>query len=74
MPGRWPRRGRGAPTRPACSSAAPAALKERLGAFAEATGARELMITTAIFDHDARKRSYELLADAFGLSPTGAGG
>ena len=45
----------------------PAVLHERLSAFAEATGADELMITTAIFDHDARKRSYALLADAFGL-------
>jgi hypothetical protein len=27
------------------------------------------MITTAIFDHAARRRSYELLADAFGLHP-----
>ena len=27
----------------------------------------ELMIITAVYDHDARKRSYSLLADAFGL-------
>jgi luciferase family oxidoreductase group 1 len=49
----------------------PAAVKERLTAFAGATGAHELMITTAIFDHAARRRSYELLADAFGLIPPG---
>jgi hypothetical protein len=26
------------------------------------------MVITAVFDHEARKRSYSLLADAFGLS------
>ena len=26
----------------------------------------ELMIITAVYDHDARKKSYSLLADAFG--------
>jgi luciferase family oxidoreductase group 1 len=31
------------------------------------TQADELMVTTMIFDHDARKHSYELLAKAFGL-------
>jgi luciferase family oxidoreductase group 1 len=32
------------------------------------TQADELMVTTMVFDHEARKRSYTLLADAFGLS------
>jgi hypothetical protein len=27
----------------------------------------ELMIITAVYDHEARKRSYSLMADAFGL-------
>jgi hypothetical protein len=27
------------------------------------------MITTMVFDHAARRRSYELLADAFALTP-----
>jgi len=31
----------------------------------EATSADELMVTTMLFDHTARKRSYELLAKAF---------
>ena len=31
----------------------------------ETTKADELMVTTMIFDHAARKRSYELLARAF---------
>ncbi len=51
----------------------PTSVRDRLTAFAAATGAQEIMITTAIFDHAARKRSYELLADAFGLSPPGDG-
>lgn len=33
----------------------------------EATKADELMVTAAIHDHEARKRSYRLLADTFGV-------
>jgi hypothetical protein len=33
-----------------------------------ATKADELMVTSMIFDHAARKRSYELLAQAFELT------
>jgi len=29
-------------------------------------GAEELMIVTITYSHDARKRSYELIAEAFG--------
>ena len=47
----------------------PDMVKARLEKLAEATGADEIMITGMIFDHDARKRSYSLLADAFGLTP-----
>lgn len=43
----------------------PAALRDRLSAFATEVGASELMIMTAMFDHSARLRSYELLARAF---------
>jgi luciferase family oxidoreductase group 1 len=39
----------------------------RLGALIEATRADELMITTMVYDHAARRRSYELLAEAFAL-------
>ena len=46
----------------------PAELRERLGGFAAAVGADEVMITSAIFDHGARQRSYRLLAEAFGLA------
>ena len=36
-----------------------------LQAFAEQTGADELMIASQIFDHGARVRSYEILTDAY---------
>jgi luciferase family oxidoreductase group 1 len=39
----------------------------RLGALIESTHADELMITTMVYDHAARRHSYELLAKAFGL-------
>lgn len=45
----------------------PDAVKARLEKLAGATAADEIMITGMIFDHDARKRSYSLLAKAFGL-------
>jgi luciferase family oxidoreductase group 1 len=40
----------------------------RLMPLVEATRADEVMITTMIYDHAARRRSYELLAEAFGLT------
>ena len=43
----------------------PATLKARLMPLIERTKADELMITSMLFDHTARKRSYELLAEAF---------
>jgi luciferase family oxidoreductase group 1 len=47
----------------------PATVKERLGGLAQACRADEVMVTSAIFDHGARRRSYELLAEVFGLEP-----
>jgi luciferase family oxidoreductase group 1 len=47
----------------------PAMVKERLDALARETQADEIMITSAIYDHDARKRSYELMADAYNIAP-----
>jgi luciferase family oxidoreductase group 1 len=44
---------------------APATVKARLAPLLEATKADELMVTTMIYDHEARKRSYELLKEAF---------
>jgi luciferase family oxidoreductase group 1 len=42
-------------------------VRNRLLALKEATQADELMITTMVYDHGARRRSYELLAEAFAL-------
>jgi len=47
----------------------PATVMDRMAALIAATGADEAMITTMIYDHGARRRSYELLANAFGLEP-----
>jgi len=47
-----------------------ARVKDRLLALSEATRADELMITTMVYNHAARRRSYELLAEAFSLVPT----
>ncbi len=48
----------------ACSFAgSPETLRRELTAFIEKTAADELMVATAVFDHGARLRSYELLAE-----------
>jgi luciferase family oxidoreductase group 1 len=47
------------------SVGSPATVKAKLAPLLEATQANELMVTTMIFSHEARKRSYELLAQAF---------
>jgi luciferase family oxidoreductase group 1 len=39
-----------------------------IAAFIERTGADELMITSQIWDHAARMRSYEIVAEATGIS------
>ena len=46
-----------------------ATVLERLSPLISATKADEVMITTMVHDHAARRRSYELLAEAFGLHP-----
>ena len=46
---------------------AKATVLERLGEMIAATKADEVMVTTMIYDHAARRHSYELLAEAFGL-------
>jgi alkanesulfonate monooxygenase SsuD/methylene tetrahydromethanopterin reductase-like flavin-dependent oxidoreductase (luciferase family) len=46
----------------------PATVRERLAPLIEATAADELMLTSMIYDHAARKRSYALMAEVFGLS------
>ena len=46
---------------------APATVRERLDPLIAATQADELMVTTMVYDHAARRRSYELLAELYGL-------
>ena len=49
-----------------CSAiGARAKVKAQIEAFVERTGADELMITSQIFDHQARLRSYQIVAEAF---------
>jgi alkanesulfonate monooxygenase SsuD/methylene tetrahydromethanopterin reductase-like flavin-dependent oxidoreductase (luciferase family) len=45
-----------------------ATVREQLSALAVQTGVGEIMITTMTHAHEARRRSYELLAEAFALS------
>ncbi|MEQ8369942.1 MAG: LLM class flavin-dependent oxidoreductase [Alphaproteobacteria bacterium] len=45
-----------------------ATIRDRLTRLIEATGADELMVSAAVWDHEARVRSFELLAGAMGLS------
>jgi luciferase family oxidoreductase group 1 len=45
----------------------PATVRDGLNAIVREYMADEIMIVTITFDHDARRRSYELIADAFGL-------
>ena len=47
----------------------PDTVKARLLALAESTKADELMITTMVYDHAARRHSYEVLARVFELQP-----
>src|SRR5687768_14978315 len=50
-----------------CSAVGDAAtVKDSIDAFIERTGADELMITSQIYDHEARLRSYEIVAEAMG--------
>jgi luciferase family oxidoreductase group 1 len=57
-------RGRIAQNRARLQVGSPATVRAKLMPLIEATQAQELMVTTMIYDHGARKRSYELLADA----------
>jgi alkanesulfonate monooxygenase SsuD/methylene tetrahydromethanopterin reductase-like flavin-dependent oxidoreductase (luciferase family) len=43
----------------------PATVRDRLTALAEDYGADEIMVVTITYEHAARRRSYELLAEAF---------
>jgi luciferase family oxidoreductase group 1 len=46
----------------------PSTVMQKLEPMIAACQADELMVVSAIYDHEARKRSYSLLADAFGLA------
>ncbi|HEX3440185.1 MAG TPA: LLM class flavin-dependent oxidoreductase [Pseudolabrys sp.] len=58
-------RARIAQNRTRLSVGSPATVKAKLAPLIAATQADELMVTTMIYSHDARKHSYELLAQAF---------
>ncbi len=58
-------RSRIAQNRTKLSVGSPATVKAKLEPLIAATQANELMVTTMIHSHEARKRSYELLAEAF---------
>lgn len=58
-------RARIAQNRTKLSVGSPATVKAKLDTLIAATKADEVMVTTMIHDHVARKRSYELLAGIF---------
>ena len=62
---------RGRPSTPSGRRAVigdPAAVRAGIEQVAGDYGADEVMVVTITFDHEARKRSYELIAEAFDLS------
>jgi luciferase family oxidoreductase group 1 len=46
----------------------PATVMQKLQPMIDASKPDELMVITAVYDHEARKKSYSLLAEAFGLA------
>jgi luciferase family oxidoreductase group 1 len=54
----------------ACSAiGSPDTVRRGVDAFVARTGADELIVTSQVYDHAARVRSYELLAGATGIAP-----
>jgi class 3 adenylate cyclase len=49
----------------------PPTVRARIEELAQHTVADEVMVTTNVYDHDERLRSYELLADAFKIATPG---
>src|ERR671932_2040634 len=49
----------------------PQAVRARIEELAEHTAADEVMLTTNVYDHAERLRSYELLAEIFEIAPPG---
>jgi luciferase family oxidoreductase group 1 len=50
----------------------PSTVMQKLNPLITASQADELMIITAVYDHEARKKSYSLLAEVFGLKKAAA--
>jgi alkanesulfonate monooxygenase SsuD/methylene tetrahydromethanopterin reductase-like flavin-dependent oxidoreductase (luciferase family) len=50
----------------------PATILQKLDPLITASQPDELMVITAVFDHEARKKSYALLAEVFGLAKQAA--
>ena len=50
----------------------PQTVMEKITPLIEVCKADEVMVITATYDHEARKRSYSLLADAFGIGKQAA--
>ena len=48
----------------------PATVRTNIENLAEQTEAEEIMITTMVYGYEQRRHTYELLAEAFALSPT----
>jgi alkanesulfonate monooxygenase SsuD/methylene tetrahydromethanopterin reductase-like flavin-dependent oxidoreductase (luciferase family) len=46
----------------------PQTVMAKLQPMIDASKPDELMVISAVFDHEARKKSYSLLAEAFGLA------
>jgi luciferase family oxidoreductase group 1 len=53
-------------------SGSPSTIMQRLQPLIESSQADELMVITAVYDHEARKKSYSLLAKAFQLRQAAA--
>ncbi|WP_217913976.1 LLM class flavin-dependent oxidoreductase [Miltoncostaea marina] len=49
----------------------PAAVRAEIAGVADEYGAEEVLVVTIVHDHAARRRSYELIADAFALARGG---
>jgi luciferase family oxidoreductase group 1 len=47
----------------------PESVRAGIATIASAYGAEEVIVVTITYDHGARRRSYELIADAFGVEP-----
>jgi alkanesulfonate monooxygenase SsuD/methylene tetrahydromethanopterin reductase-like flavin-dependent oxidoreductase (luciferase family) len=45
-----------------------ATIRDRLAPLIRSTGADELMVISLVSDHGARRRSYECVAECFGLA------